>query len=123
MATLLSIYFPFQSGVSTFPRAASDADAIKASIIQILMTRIGERVMRPTFGTRIWDFIFDNDSDSFREDVEREVRSALGQWEPRIVVTQVLVESGEVNEPNQMLVTIYYAILATGQNDSVMVAG
>lgn len=123
MATLLSIYFPFQPGVAAFPRAASDEDAIKASIIQILMTKKGERPMRPTFGTLIWDFVFENDSDSFREGIEREVRSALSEWEPRIAVNQVLVESGSISEPDQMLVTVFYTILATGQRDSAMVAG
>lgn len=123
MPTLLSIYFPFQTGVSTFPRAASDEDAIKASIIQILMTRKGERPHRPTFGTEIWDLVFENDSDALRENVEREVRTALAQWEPRIVVNHVVTESGDINEPDQMLVTIYYTIISSGRTDSVMVAG
>lgn len=124
MGAILSILFPFQSGVSSFPRPATGDDAIRSSIIQILTTKIGERVNRPTFGSKIWDFVFENDSEATTDGIEREVRTALGLWEPRIAVNAVQTEfEDDVNEPSQIIVTIFYTSLLTGQNNSVTIAG
>ena len=121
---IITIGFPFRKGSQAFPAPATDDDAIKASIIQIICTGRRERVMRPTFGCNALSYIFENDNDFFRRNVEREVRQALVRWEKRITVDSVTVEPGdEVTAPGQMLITIGYTNLATGKSASVTVAG
>ena len=69
----------------------TDIDAIKQSITQILNTRIGERVMRPTFGSTVHSIIFDL-ADNFLEDrLIDAVVSAINIWEPRVTVSDVEV--------------------------------
>lgn len=123
VAKILSIYFPFQQGTAAFPRPAYDSDAIRASLIQILTTPKGTRVMRPTFGCDAFTFLFENDSDSLKIRIEREIRSSITRWEPRVSLGAITIETNEVNEPGQILVTIFYTILQSGQQDSVTIAG
>lgn len=123
MATILSISFPFRQGVSSFPQPATDQDAIKSSIIQILMTPVGSRIMRRQFGSKLLKFLFDNDSPATAAGIEREVRTALGRWEPRIAIDAVQVESGTNNEPGQILITIFYTVVSSNTQDSVTVGG
>lgn len=115
--------FPFRQGSSSFPATATEDDLIKASIIQILTTGLGQRIMRPTFGCRIWNYIFENDDETLQVLVEREVRDAIAKWETRVRVDQVITERDDVAAPGQIIVTVIYTRISTGTSNSVSIAG
>jgi phage baseplate assembly protein W len=123
MAIITSIDFPFRSGTLAFPKVAEDFDAIKASIIQIITTMPGERVMRPTFGCNAFGFVFENDTNAFRMLVEREVRTSLVRWEPRINILGIDIETDPATQPGQVVITIHYSVINTNFGDSVTLAG
>lgn len=120
---LRSFAFPFKQGDLSFPKEATDADVIKASVIQIITTQRGERVMRPTFGCNAFSYVFESNTGDFRTDVEREIRQSLATWETRVRVDGVTVSSDDVTEPGQILITIVYTITATGEVGTATVAG
>jgi phage baseplate assembly protein W len=62
---------------------------IRQSILLILMTAKGERVMRPDFGCGIHDFVFSVMNSSTLTLIQSSVREALVLWEPRIEVLAV----------------------------------
>jgi len=123
MATILSFAFPFRKGDLAFPKQATDLDAIQASVIQIVTTMRGERVMRPDFGCNAFSYVFENNSDSFRVNAEREIRHALTKWETRIRVDGVDITSDDITEPGQILISISYTVLSTGVSQTTTVAG
>lgn len=59
--------------------SVSDIQLIKRDLLNHFYTRKGERVMLPTFGTIIWDMLFEPFTDTVRslivEDVQRVVNS------------------------------------------------
>ncbi|WXR60687.1 GPW/gp25 family protein [Peptostreptococcaceae bacterium AGR-M142] len=59
-------------------------DDIKESIRIILGTKKGERVMRPDFGSRLNEFIFESVDATTLFLIEEEVKSAITNWEPRV---------------------------------------
>jgi phage baseplate assembly protein W len=59
------------------------------SIEIVLMTAPGERLMRPQFGCRIWDLMFEPVNANLLGLISQAVRDALAQWEPRIEVQEV----------------------------------
>lgn len=67
----------------------SGDDAVEASIVVILSTARGERVMRPEFGCAIWEQLFDPVNHNTLGLMAESVRQALARWEPRIDVEQV----------------------------------
>jgi phage baseplate assembly protein W len=118
-----SFAFPFSKGELAFPKQATDTDAIKASVIQIVTTMRGERVMRPDFGCNAFSYVFENNSESFRVNAEREIRQAISKWERRVRVDAVSITTDDISEPGQILIDITYTILSTGIVQTTTVAG
>jgi len=87
-------------------------ECVRQSIWMILATAKGERVMRPDFGCGIHDLVFADNSAAAIGQVVSEVRQSLLEWEPRIDVLEVDVNS-ESSQPNQLLIQITYQVRTT----------
>ncbi len=61
------------------PYTLTDAELVKRDLLNHFYTRQGERIMRPTFGSVIWDFLMEpQDPDTqeiIKEDIERIINS------------------------------------------------
>lgn len=87
---------------------------VQDAIWIILSTSLGERVMRPTFGAGVEDFVFEPNSAELRARLAETIQAALTQWEPRIELVDVeAIESPQ--GPNYVLVTIEYRIRSTNE--------
>lgn len=64
-------------------------DDVDRSMQLVLATAPGERVMRPRFGCRIWDLLFEPVTANLLGLIAEAVRDALAQWEPRVIVEDV----------------------------------
>lgn len=54
-----------------------DTDLIKRDLYNHFYTRYGERVMRPDFGCKIWDYIMEPNIESVREAIFNEVERII----------------------------------------------
>lgn len=104
------IGFPFNKGTTEFPQAKVDENLVEDNIRRILLTRRGERVMRPDAGSTVFDFVFENVDSVMRAGVGHEVRRALQTNEPRIRVLDVLVEAQDTPSGRQVVVTVIYEV-------------
>jgi hypothetical protein len=68
------------------------AGDLDCSMRVVLATAPGERVMRPRFGCRIWDLLFEPINANTIGLMASAVREALAEWEPRAEVEEVLVD-------------------------------
>ena len=68
-------------------------DAIKKSVINLCRTRINERFFNELLGTTIEDSLFETNLDDIASFLEREITVLLKNFEPRIALTNVIVES------------------------------
>ncbi|HVX16562.1 MAG TPA: GPW/gp25 family protein [Acidimicrobiales bacterium] len=67
----------------------SGPDDLDRSIRVVLATAPSERVMRPRFGCRIWDLLFEPINANTLGLMAHAVREALAEWEPRVDVENV----------------------------------
>jgi phage baseplate assembly protein W len=86
---------------------------VRDALWLILSTSLGERVMRPTFGAGVQDFLFAPNSAAYRARLAATVKSALTQWEPRIDLVSVAVDEVPAQGPGYVLVTIEYRLRST----------
>jgi len=87
-------------------------DKIKESILIILNTAKGERVMRPDFGCDIHDFVFSVINTSTLTLIQSAVKEALVLWEPRIEVLSVEILKERLHE-GILLISIDYRVRKT----------
>jgi phage baseplate assembly protein W len=85
---------------------------VREAILIILGTNLGERVMRPTFGAGLNQFVFEPLNATTINLVQTRVQEALIAWEPRINVIDVTASAGG-DEANQLLISLTYQIRAT----------
>lgn len=76
-------------------RALSGIDHLKQSVIDILTTPIGSRVMRRDYGSRLFELIDNPTNPETVADIVAESAQALKKWEKRIEVSRVLVTSAQ----------------------------
>lgn len=84
----------------------------------ILQTRVGERVMRPEFGSRITDFMFEPITARTLGLIEEAARTAISRWEPRITLEQVTATPGEAE--GLVLLEIGYRVRATNDRRNLV---
>lgn len=93
---------------------ASGLNDIDQAILIILGTAPGQRVMRPNFGCRIHELAFAPINTQTIGLARRYVEEALGWWEPRIDVLDVVVETDPAaNAVGKLLITITYRVRTT----------
>ena len=90
---------------------SSDHAHIHESIRQILGTRNGERFLRPGFGTNLHELIFEPNDRVLYGLIRHEVMTALEDWEPRVIVTDVVVGTADDDE-HLVLVNISYRLIS-----------
>ena len=87
---------------------------IVESIRLILATAPGERPMRPEFGCAVHDLVFAPADAATAGRIAYEVRAALERWEPRIALTDVIVQF-DTGEGGKLLIDVRYTL--RGSND------
>ncbi len=97
----------------------SDADKIAQAIWIILSTPIGQRVMRPTFGSRLSELIFAPSNPETFGLAELYVKEALEFWEPRIQLLEVHA-SLDPEQQNVLSIRMRYSIKATHDERSLV---
>ncbi len=81
--------YPIRVNASGGLSWASGTECIRQSIWIILSTPLRSRIMRPSFGCAIHDYLFSSNSPATRAAVQDAVRDALIRWEPRVHVLSV----------------------------------
>lgn len=97
----------------------SDRNELEQSIFIILSTTPGQRVMRPTFGARLSELVFEPNNTHTAAKAVRYVIEALGMWEPRVRVEKVTANP-DPQESGRMLITIEYEIKSTHDRRSLV---
>lgn len=111
--------FPLKTDARGQIKMSTGSQDIEQSIRIIISTRPGERVMRPTFGCRAYELIFEPRSPTTISLLQEYVYEALRIWEPRINVTQVEVTADD-NIDGALVAKIEYEIKATHDIRSIV---
>jgi phage baseplate assembly protein W len=102
----------------SFPAGGADVEMangvedIEQSLQILLGTWPGERVMQETFGCDLASLVFQQLDQRLINTLERLIRGAVLDHEPRIKLDRVDVARSPA-EPDAILITVYYTVRAT----------
>jgi len=87
------------------------AQNVRESIQILLLTRLGERLMYPTYGSALRTYLFAPNTATTRKSVEDAITTAIQQWEPRISVDSISVVQ-DPSDSQAAIATIQYRLVA-----------
>ncbi len=102
MAATYGIDFPFRDSLEGkfLKMTGTPEREIRADLIHLLLTKKGSRYFLPDFGTRLYQYIFDqNDAVTFGL-IESEIRDSVKKYIPNLDLTSIVVVSAE-DDPDQ----------------------
>lgn len=91
---------------------AAGTASIDACLRALLLTGLGERLMRPDLGTRAPELVFAPGSPQNLHDLEDSIRDAVIRFEPRVQVDDVRAETVP-DDHSQVTVSLVYRIRRT----------
>ena len=99
MAVKYGIDFPFSNSLEGhFVRMTTTAEReVRANLIHLLLTRKGSRYFLPDFGTRLYQYIFDQNDVVTWDLIEQEIKDAVRTYIPNLDITNITVVSAEAD--------------------------
>lgn len=105
-----------QAGLRLGPSGAVemvDADAsVRQSILLLLSTRPGERVMRPDYGCFLHRLVFNPNDDTTAGLAMHYVRRAIERWEKRVDILDLDASANEF-DPDRLDINLVYRVIPT----------
>jgi len=106
----VGITLPIQKGETGYFRQSFQTfEQVKSNIKNLLLTKKGERVLQPDFGSGIHDLLFNPATEKFEEDVENTINRALEKWLPYVILEDIDVNiSKDYTDNNQAKVSLKF---------------
>jgi len=107
----ININYPFKDSVEGFflDLTKTDSTAVKADLMHLILTRKGQRLYMPDFGTDLMLYIFEpSDAKTFSE-IKLDLKETVKKYIPNLIVDEVVVEQ-DPNSEHRATIRIDYSI-------------
>lgn len=111
-AVAYGITSPTKRGDVMFQQTFTSFDAAKANLRNLLLTRKGERVMQPEFGSGLWSVLFEPmDDNEFEQTLVDTITNSVNFWLPYISIQEINVEmSNEMKDQNKAMLEVKFTV-------------
>ncbi len=91
----MAIYRGYNTVNNNTPKTRlNDAELIKRDLANHFNIRKGEKLMRPDFGTIVWDALFEPMTEDLRDAIVDDV-TRIVNYDPRLIAESILVDEFE----------------------------
>ena len=106
----IEVLVPFQINPATGQVATVSAytDVLAQHVLSILMTARGERVMLPTYGVGMQNYVFQPEVPLIAAQIQSSIQREFKAWEPSATIQNVSVLQ-DPSSPNVLNVTVQYS--------------
>jgi phage baseplate assembly protein W len=92
-----------------FYRTKTSLEQAKSNIKNLLLTKKGERLGNPDFGSDLFRVVFEQEGDDIESKVEEAIRSSMSRFLPFIIIDEIETAFSDRN-PNVVNVSISFSI-------------
>ncbi len=106
------ITLPVQRGnTGYFNQAFSSFEQAKANLKNLLLTRKGERIMQPNFGTGLHELLFEPMDSEFETQLQETITKNVNYWLPYINIEEIDIQmTDEMKDRHTANMTIQFTV-------------
>ena len=121
--TYVGLSYPIRRGLSSdFEMTKTSFEQAEYNLKNLLLTQVGERPFQPEFGSNLRRICFEQIDDNLPEIIEEDIKKAVDQWLPYIILNEIEVLQDD-NNLNKIYVQIKYSTtLESFKENTIMVA-
>lgn len=107
----ININYPFKDSHKGFFLDLNDEDnqAIKADLLHLILTRRGQRLYKPDFGTDLLKFIFEPEDGITLNGIKEEIVNVVKAYLPQLQIDELSIEESD-EDIYAAVVTIKYTV-------------
>jgi uncharacterized protein len=116
----IGITLPIQNGNTFFNQSFQTKDQVKSNIKNLLLTKRGERILQPEFGSGLQELLFEFNDENLETKIEETITQALELWLPYVNIDSIDIEqTNELKDRSRVNVSITFAISGNPQLNEV----
>jgi len=117
-----SVYSTTANGAGVFRLSYTTEDQSITNLKMLLLTRMGERLYHPTFGTRLQELVFDPNTDELIIRAEQELERVIKFWLPYIIINDIFVNNtdsyGDIQ--HRIEIKLRFQVTEQGANQEII---
>jgi len=96
----INIDFPFKDSPEGFyfNLNATDADAVRADLLHLLLTNKGERLYMPDFGSDLKKYIFEPNDSVTHEQIRDNLNESIKRYIPNLIINNISFKNDSIEE-------------------------
>ena len=118
----LGVQFPMNYP-AVFNSTYTTLEAVKSNIKNLLLTRKGERLMHPNFGSDLLSIIFEPSVSELKEEIQQIISEPISFWIPQVSLDTVETITAEDDPTLQynVKIAINFDLIETVENDTIVI--
>ena len=121
--TYVGLSYPIRRGLNLdFEMTKNSFEQAEHNLKNLLLTQVGERPFQPEFGSNLRRICFEQFDDTLPETIEEDIKKAVDQWLPYIIINKIEVLQDD-NNLNKIYIQLKYSTtLESFKENTIMVA-
>jgi phage baseplate assembly protein W len=116
----IGLSLPLQMTNNTFNQTYDNLLQLKSNVRNLLLTRKGERLAQPNFGTNLHYLLFEPNDDSLEGKIYQAIESSIKFWLPQLSINEINIEATD-DMKNKNMVGVSIVFTANYNNQSFTV--
>lgn len=100
MSKFLGCPYPIDDHARGYFHTQNGLDQIKSDLLALLLTNQNERVMLPQYGSSLRKYLFENNTESLKQQIKTSIDQQLRLFEPRVVINNISITTPVADDLN-----------------------
>jgi phage baseplate assembly protein W len=116
----IGLALPIQIATVDFKQNYTEIDQLKSNIKNLLLTKRGERLMNPLFGSGVETVLFEPITDEFEDKIQDIITNSVERYIPNVSIDEINVDmSNENKDRNSVNISLKFRSRSTGNSGLV----
>jgi phage baseplate assembly protein W len=116
----VGLALPIQISNVAFKQNYTEIEQLKSNIKNLLLTKRGERLMNPLFGSGVETVLFEPITDEFEDKIQDIITNSVERYIPNVSIDEINVDmSNENKDRNSINISLKFRSRSTGNSGLV----